>query len=115
MFDFGLSRKVLGPVMVSVLLAPLAVLGADAKSGEATFKMSCSLCHGSDGSGQTEVGRALGARDLRSDDVQKNSTADLIKIVHDGKNMMPPFKDTLSSAQIQDVVAFVRTLAHKTK
>lgn len=93
-----------------------ANVNADTKAGEETFKTNCAMCHGSDGSGNTDVGKALQADDLRTSDVQKLTTADLVKIVQEGKNnKMPPFKDKLTSEQAKDVVSYVRTLARKPK
>ena len=98
---------------IFLFLAVPAMLNADTKAGEDTFKTKCAVCHGSDGSGDTEIGKALQAADLRTPDVQKVSTVDLVKIVQDGKNKMPPFKDKLTANQIKDVAAYLRTLAQK--
>jgi cytochrome c6 len=81
-------------------------------AGKAVFEANCVACHGEDGAG-TSTGQALNAPDLRSDAVQKLSDADLKKQVSDGKNNMPPFKDTLKPDEITAVVAYVRTFAHK--
>ncbi len=37
------------------------------------YKTNCELCHGTDGSGNTGTGKAMHARDLRSDETQKQS------------------------------------------
>ena len=112
------NRSIVLFVLLSIAfaasLAEPARLRANSKAAQDTFNTKCALCHGPDGSGNTEIGKALQAADLRSPDVQKLSTPDLIKVVQDGKNnKMPPFKDKLTAEQIKDVVGFVRTLGHK--
>jgi mono/diheme cytochrome c family protein len=78
------------------------------------FKSNCVVCHGADGIG-TATGKSLKAPDLHSDAVQKMSKADLITIVSDGKNNMPPFKNTLSADQISGLVAYVKATFGKKK
>jgi mono/diheme cytochrome c family protein len=84
----------------------------DAAAGKTVYASNCVACHGEDGAG-TPTGQALNAPDLRSDAVQKASDADLKQQVMNGKNNMPPFKDTLKPAEVDDVIAYVRTFAHK--
>jgi cytochrome c6 len=78
------------------------------------FKSNCIVCHGADGVG-TATGKSLKAPDLHSDAVQKMPKADLIAIVSDGKNNMPPFKNTLSEDQISALVAYVKATFGKKK
>jgi mono/diheme cytochrome c family protein len=75
--------------------------------GLQTFKSNCVVCHGDDGTGSA-TGKALKAPDLHSADVQKMTAAQMIAQVNDGKNNMPPFKNTLSADQVKAVVAYVR-------
>lgn len=81
-------------------------------TGKKVFESNCIGCHGPDGSG-TPLGQSLMAPDLRSDKVQSHSDDDFKKQVSEGKNSMPAFKDTLGAAEIQAVVAYVRTFAAK--
>jgi mono/diheme cytochrome c family protein len=92
--------------------APARAAAAD-DAGKMTFEANCSICHDEDGSGDTPIGMSLGIPDLRSDEVQKLSDADLIKIVTNGMDPMPSFKDKLSADEIKGVVAYVRTFAKK--
>ena len=89
------------------LLASMAV-GADDKA-KAAYKTNCVSCHGSDGSG-TPLGKSMQAADLSSQQVQSKSDAELATVIHDGKNNMPGFKNTLNDEQIQGVVKYVREL-----
>jgi mono/diheme cytochrome c family protein len=79
----------------------------------ALFKSKCVMCHGEDGSGNTPSGKALKAKDLRSDEVQKNSDAELTEVIIKGGNKMPAFGQKLKPDQIQQLVAYIRHLGKK--
>jgi mono/diheme cytochrome c family protein len=82
-------------------------------SGANVFKAKCVTCHGQDGSGNTPVGKSLQVADLRSQEVQKKSDAELTQSVSEGKGNMPAFKTILSEDEIHTVLKYVRTLAGK--
>lgn len=82
-------------------------------TAEKTYKAKCAGCHGADGKGNTEAGKALGAHDFSSPDVQKESDADLSQIITAGKNKIPPYGKSLSPAEIKDLVAYNRGFAKK--
>ncbi len=83
---------------------------AFADEGADIFKGKCAACHGADGKGTTGMGKALKLRDLSSADVQKQSDADLVNIITNGKEKMPKYDGKLTKEQINDVVKYVRTL-----
>ena len=100
------------------ILAALAVLafsvsaaGAESAGAALYRKKVCTACHGADGSGDTPVGKSLGARDLRSEEVQKKTDGELASTIREGRGKMPSFKSSLSAAEIRQVVAHPRTLA----
>ena len=76
--------------------------------GSATFNSKCIVCHGTDGNGQTPLGKQLQAANLHSKQVQERTDAELRKIVHDGQANMPSFADQLSDEEIAQVVEYVR-------
>jgi cytochrome c6 len=78
--------------------------------GADSFKAKCAMCHGTDGAGQTAMGKNMGLRDLGSAEVQKQSDADLTGIITNGKGKMPPFGSKLSKDDIAGVVKYIRTL-----
>ena len=94
--------------MLLLLIAVAAVAGGDGSA--ALYKGKCAMCHGPDGSGQTTMGKNLKLRDLRSAEVQKQSDAELEKIITDGKGKMPAYKGKLPPVEITDLVKFIRTL-----
>lgn len=77
------------------------------------YKTNCVLCHAVDGSGSSSSGKALKAKDLRSDEVQKQTDTELTAIIAQGKGKMPAFGKKLKPADIQQLVAFIRALPKK--
>jgi mono/diheme cytochrome c family protein len=77
------------------------------------FKANCTLCHSADGSGDSATGKAMHAKDLRSDEVQKQSDADLAEAITKGKGKMPPFGAKVKPDDVTQLVAYIRSLAAK--
>jgi mono/diheme cytochrome c family protein len=104
-------KKILTVLTLCILIAaPAAFAGGGGPDGAAIYKAKCAMCHGPDGAGQTTMGKNLKLRDLRSADVQKQTDAELVKWITDGKGKMPAYKGKLTPADIDAVVAFIRTL-----
>jgi mono/diheme cytochrome c family protein len=100
-----------GQLALLILLGiSLATPGFAQQSGEATYKAKCSMCHGTDGLGQTPAGKAMKANSFKSDADVKASDADLTKITKEGKGKMPAYAGKLTDDQIQEVVTYIRTL-----
>jgi cytochrome c6 len=101
------------------LLAVIALIFAahPAKAQQAAdaslYKTKCSACHGPDGKGATSIGKTEKIRDLTSEEVQKQSDADLTAIINSGKNKMPAYGKSLKPEQVKDLVGYVRALAKK--
>ena len=93
-----------------ICLLALAV-GTQAQSdGAKIFKANCVLCHAADGRGNTTAGKALKAKDLQSDEVQKQSDAALSETITNGKGKMPAFGDKINPEDVKSLVAYIRTL-----
>jgi cytochrome c6 len=96
------------------VLATTSTSGVFAQSGgEATYKTQCQLCHGENGTGDTQIGKALKAKSVMDPEVVKATDATLLDKIKNGTGKMPAFKDKLTDAQIQDVIAYIRTLEKK--
>lgn len=80
--------------------------------GADLFKAKCQMCHGADGAGSA-VGQKMGTHDLRSQEVQKMTDAQLSAIIAKGKNKMPPYEKSLGADKIKLLVAHVRALGKK--
>jgi len=100
-------------VLLLAALSVTAAAGADtgAQAGAAIYKDKCVGCHGADGSGNTPVGKALKVKDVRQPDVQAMKDADLATLIMNGKGKMPAQRGKLTAAQVDEVVAYVRSLA----
>lgn len=85
----------------------------DLKSAEQLYKSKCSLCHADDGSGSSITGKQLGAKNLKSEEIQKMSDDELAAAISKGKGKMPAFGGKLNEAQIKSLVAEIRHLAGK--
>lgn len=108
------SRFVLVAAVLILLAAyPVVVTAATTSDGPALYKSKCALCHGADGSGQTPVAKSMKIRDLRSDEVQKQTDLELTKIISGGKGKMPAFGQKLTNADVGALIAHIRTLKGK--
>ena len=96
--------------VVMFLIFSLAGIASAENPGKAIFTSKCALCHGADGTGKTSIGKTLKILDFHSPDIKKLSDADLKDTITNGKNKMPPFKDKLTDAQIDQVISYVREL-----
>ena len=103
-------KQITHAVAVGLVVLFASVTGLAQSSGADTYKAKCQMCHGADGLGNTPAGKAMKARPFNAPDVLKESDADLMTVIKNGKNKMPAFAGKLSDAQITDVVAYIHTL-----
>jgi mono/diheme cytochrome c family protein len=112
-------KKNLWMAILVAALVPLAARAEVDKKTERTWKAKCAACHGADGKGATDQGTKMGIADYTAPAWQKSqSDADIKKVITDGisrkkdgkQQDMDPFKDKLSPEQIDQMVAFIRTL-----
>lgn len=100
--------KVLRSTLVlGVVSGMLLATAAFAETGAETFKAKCAMCHGADGS---KAMPSMGVKPLTSEEVQKQSDAELTAAITKGKGKMPAYAGKLTDAQIKDLVAHIRTL-----
>ncbi len=81
--------------------------------GQKLYDTNCAKCHGPDGSGNTAIGKAVGAKDLRSAEAKKLTDAEIRTQIDQGKGNMPPFGGTLNKAQIDSLIPVVRAFGKK--
>jgi len=101
-------------IQIVVLLSLVVPVAMHAESDPAKiYKTNCVLCHSADGSGDSASGKALHAKDLRSEEVQKQSDAALIEVVTKGKGKMPAFGAKIAPDDVTKLVAYIRQLPKK--
>lgn len=104
----ALKTILLGCAVMSLVLA--APPGS-ATDGKAVYDKSCRGCHGPTGQGNPNMAKMLKAeiKALGSADVQGKSDDDLKKVITQGSGKMKPIAG-LSTKQVDDLVAYIRTL-----
>ena len=105
-FRMGLITLLAGG-LIAICSSP-----AVAQDAAATYKAKCAMCHGPDGKGSA-MGVKMGTHDLTSDDVQKQTDAQLTETITKGKGKMPAYDGKLKDTEIKDLVAYIRGLAKK--
>ncbi len=104
--------KTLCLIAVSALLIP--AFTASAADGSALYTKSCASCHGTDGKGQTVMGKKLKAKDYTDAKVQSELTdAAITKAIKEGvteggKLVMKPTKD-LTDADVKALTEKIRS------
>jgi mono/diheme cytochrome c family protein len=104
--------------LIAGIVASLLLLGSTSMAAQhneqaesaGLYKSHCAMCHGADGTGNTPMGKRLNLKDLASAEVQHMTDADFKQIIENGKGKMPAFKSKLKAEQVQDLVAYLRTL-----
>jgi mono/diheme cytochrome c family protein len=112
-----MTRLLHGTIRASLLAAALMFLcnsSTRADDAASVYKAKCAICHAPDGSGDCVMGKKLGAKDLRSDEIQKKSDAELTDLITNGVGKtMPAYKGKLTDDQIKGLVAYIRSIAKK--
>jgi cytochrome c553 len=108
----SLMKKLLALGLVVTAAAALSASAADAK---ALYEKECAKCHGSDGKGDTKMGKKLGAKDYTDAKVQAELKDDAaIKAIKnglkdkEGKTLMKP-AEGITDDDIKGLVGHIRT------
>ncbi len=97
---------------LSLATAAHAQLSPAATNGKATFDKSCGICHNAD-STDKKIGpglKGLYTHATLADGSTPVNDATVTDRIMNGKVPMPPFKDQLTPAQVQEIVAYLKTL-----
>ena len=92
-------------------MAPILALtpAAFAEDGKTLYDAKCALCHGKDGVAKSV---AKGSRNFIDPEFQKAATVEsIVKMMTDGRNKMPSFKEKLSVEQMKMVADHVKSFA----
>jgi mono/diheme cytochrome c family protein len=103
-----------------VLGTALVAHAADAEQGKKLYGQFCATCHGQSGKGDGAAAAALNPKPRDHTDkeyMSKLSDDDMLKVIKNGgasvgkSPLMPPWGASLKDDQIQDIIAYVRTLS----
>jgi len=103
-----------------VLGTALIAYAADAEQGKKLYEQFCATCHGQSGKGDGAAAAALNPKPRDHTDkeyMSKMSDDDMLKVIKNGgasvgkSPLMPPWGASLKDDQIQDIIAYVRTLS----
>jgi mono/diheme cytochrome c family protein len=93
---------------------------ADAEQGKKLYGQFCATCHGQSGKGDGAAAAALNPKPRDHTDkeyMSKMSDDEMLKVIKNGgasigkSPLMPPWGASLKDDQIQDIIAYVRTLS----
>jgi len=78
---------------------------------QANFTKNCEPCHGPNGEGgPVKVdNKTIKVPSLKADHAIKHTDDQIAKMITNGEEAMPAFKDKMSAQEISDMVKFVRT------
>ena len=101
-------------IVVSLALLVAGVVGARAADVKENWEKNCAKCHGTDGKGDTKMGKKVGVKDYTDPKVQAEMkdeamTKAIKEGVKDGETVkMKGFGDALSDDEIKALVKYVR-------
>ena len=104
-------KRIYFPAAIATALGVVLSLSLSVRAQTASdtpYTSKCAGCHGSDGA--SAMGKAMGAHDLASAEVQQMSDAQLSDIITNGKGKMPAYGKSLKPNDIRGLVAYIRTL-----
>jgi mono/diheme cytochrome c family protein len=100
------SRTAASPAAPAATATPDALAGA-----RANFTKNCEPCHGPTGEGGLVKvdNKQIKVPSLKSDHAIKHTDDQITKMITNGEEAMPAFKDKMSAQEIADMVKFVRS------
>jgi mono/diheme cytochrome c family protein len=100
-------------ILVATLTLLTSLLVASAGDAKETWEKSCAKCHGSDGKGDTKMGKKLDIKDLTDAKFQATlKDEDMAKAIKEGvkdgdKTRMKP-AEGITDEEVKALVAYVR-------
>ncbi len=102
-------------ILATLSSLPSSAPAAAPRTAEQNYEKYCVGCHADNGKGQTRLGRKSGAKDLTDrNGVGKLTDTEIFRTIQlgrkdrQGREKMEAFGEDLSTAEINELVAFVR-------
>ena len=89
-------------------LSSFAFTGETRKAGEVLYTTNCKSCHGDPGKGNV-LKSVPPPTDPGSPKMQQNTDGEMFFKISEGRTLMPPFKNTLSSTEIWRIISYIRS------
>ena len=102
-----MTKTIRSMAVLAAALCLAGTMGFAQSAGEAVYKANCQSCHGSTGTPNPGIAKAMG---VKAASEYKSSEKEQIDAVKDGKGKMKAFSGKLTDAQIKDAVDYFRTL-----
>jgi mono/diheme cytochrome c family protein len=89
-----------------------SVASGDPTKGKILYATNCLICHGERGKGDGVIGASLRPppADLTAPQTKAKSDKDLRVVILDGRGAMPAWKNRLKEQDVQNVLAYIRSL-----
>jgi cytochrome c6 len=102
-----MTKTIRSMAVLAAAVCLAGTMGFAQSAGEAVYKANCQSCHGSTGTPNPGIAKAMG---VKAASEYKSSEKEQIDAVKDGKGKMKAFSPKLTDAQIKDAVDYFRTL-----
>ena len=102
-----MTKTIRSMAVLAAAVCLAGTMGFAQSAGEAVYKANCQSCHGSTGTPNPGIAKAM---DVKAASEYKSSEKEQIDSVKNGKGKMKAFSSKLTDAQIKDAVDYFRTL-----
>ena len=98
--------------MAALDVSLTSAASGDSTKGKILYATNCVVCHGEGGKGDGVIGAALRPppADLTAPQVRGKSDTDLRSVIREGHGTMPAWKSRLNEQEIQNLIAYIRSL-----
>ena len=99
--NFWRHKAIPAPLPLPALSWFLAAPTRAQENAASLYKTKCVVRNAADGSGNTPVGKSLGAPGFAAEGVRKETDERLVEITAKGRNKMPAYEKSLKDAEIK--------------
>lgn len=104
-----MTKRMRSQLVLALMVSVASTVGFAQAAGEAVYKANCQSCHGSAGTPNPGIAKAMGVKPANDADYKKETADQMIASVKNGKGKMKAFSGKLSDDQIKDAVTYFRS------